>query len=288
MTAPKRLLVSFAHPDDESFGMGGAIAHYAQAGVDVHLICATNGEEGDVDPEFMDGFDSKVAVRLAELDCAAEKLGIKQVYKFGYRDSGMMGTAQNDHPDCLWQVDQDVLTGQVVEVIRRVQPQVVVTFDPYGGYGHPDHIAIHRATLAAFSAAGDPTRYPEQLSDDVQPYQPAKLYYAVFPRLFIRLGVWMTRLSGRDPRHMGRNNDMDFVAVLDAALPTHTRLDLRAEYDVWQEANACHASQASPRQQIPLLGTVQRWVFGRQSFFRAIPAANGQTSMEHDLFAGLD
>jgi LmbE family N-acetylglucosaminyl deacetylase len=268
--------------------MGGAIAHYTQAGVDVHLICATNGEEGDVDPEYLEGFDSKVDVRLAELDCAAEKLGIKQVYKFGYRDSGMMGAPENDLPYSLWQANPEVLTGQVVEIIRRVRPQVVVTFDPYGGYGHPDHIAIHRATLAAFAAAGDPARYPEQLTDGVQPYQPAKLYYTIFPRLFVRLAVWMTRLSGRDPRHMGRNNDMDFQAVLEATLPVHTRVDLRDDYDAWQAANACHASQSSPRQQVPVVSLLQRWLFGWQTFYRAEPAPNGHKGLERDLFEGLD
>ncbi len=286
--AARRLLVSFAHPDDESFGMGGAIARYAGQGVDVHLICATGGEEGDIPPDMALGDRSIAEVRLAELDCAARMLGIRQVVTLGYRDSGMMGTPQNQHPDCLWQADADLLTGQIVAVIRRVQPQVVVTFDPYGGYGHPDHIAIHRATVAAFHAAGEADQYPDQLAAGLAPYQPRKLYYTIFPRLFVRLAVWAMRLTGRDPRRMGRNHDLDFQAVIDASLPTHARLDLRAYYDIWQRANACHASQGGPGEMLPLLRPLARMVFGWQTFHRAWPEVNGRSSRERDLFEGLD
>ena len=283
----RRLLISFAHPDDETFGMGAAIAHYVGRGVQVDLICATNGEAGDVAPEFMRDFGSVAEVRLAELACAAEKLGLHEVVTFGYRDSGMMGTPDNDHPDALWQADPDILTGQVVEVIRRVRPQVVVTFDPYGGYGHPDHIAIHRATVAAFHAAGDPACYPDQLAAGLEPYQPQKLYYNTIPLIMIRLGVWMVRLTGGDPRRMGRNKDMDLQAVLDAALPVTTRLDLAACYDLWMDASACHASQQGPGSQIPLPRVLARRLFGRQTFFRAWPEMNGKTPREHDLFEGV-
>lgn len=282
-----RLLISFAHPDDETFGLGGAIAHYAARGVQVDLICATNGEAGDVAPEYMRGYDSVAEVRLAELACAAEKLGINQLFAFGYRDSGMMGTEGNNHPDALWQADDDVLTGQVVEVIRRVRPQVVITFDPYGGYGHPDHIAMHRATLAAFHAAGDPARYPDQLAAGLAPYQPQKLYYNTIPLLMIRLAVFGARLKGQDPRRMGRNNDLDMQAVLDAALPVTTRLDVADQYDLWMEASACHASQDGLNSGVPLPRAVTRRLFGRQAFFRAWPEVNGQASLERDLFEGV-
>ncbi len=287
-TSPQpRLLISFAHPDDETFGMGGAIAHYAARGAQVDLICATNGEAGDVAPEYLHGFDSVADVRLAELACAAEKLGIHQLFTFGYRDSGMMGTPGNDHPEALWQADPETLTGQVVEVIRRVRPQVVVTFDPYGGYGHPDHIAMHRATLAAFHAAGDPARYPDQIAAGLAPHQPQKLYYNTIPTLMIRLAVFAARLRGQDPRRMGRNNDLDMQAVLDAALPATTRLNVADQYDLWMEASACHASQDGLSSGTPLPRAVARRLFGRQAFYRAWPAVNGQTPAEDDLFAGL-
>lgn len=283
----RRLLIAYAHPDDESFGLGGTIARYAQAGVEVHLICATNGDLGDVPESYLARYGSVPEVRLAELHCAAEKLGIHQVHTFGYRDSGMMGAPENDHPDCLWQADMDTLTGQVVDVMRRVRPQVVITFDPYGGYGHPDHIAIHRAALRAFHEAGDDAHYPEQIAAGLAPFQPSRLYYSVFPRLMVRLGVWVARLRGEDPRRMGNNNDLDFQAVLDATLPSHARLDIRAFYDDWQEASACHASQQSLGNEFTLPRFIQRQVFGWQSFYRAWPEANGSARLERDLFNGV-
>ncbi len=191
------MLLVFAHPDDESFGMGGAIAYYAERGVAISLICSTNGDVGSVDPEYLAGFESVAALRKAELECAAQTLGIREVILFGYRDSGMMGSPDNAHPDCLWQADKDVLVGRIVREMRRIQPHVVVTFDPYGGYGHPDHIVMHRATTRAFHLAGDPTAYPEHAQEGLAPYQPAKLYYTTFPRWPLRLMIWQMRLRGR-------------------------------------------------------------------------------------------
>lgn len=282
-----RMLISYAHPDDETFGSGGMILNYAQAGVQVDLICATNGDVGTVDDEHLAGYDSIAALRMDELRCAAEKLGLRELFTFGYRDSGMMGSDDNEHPDCLWQEDQGELARRVTEVMRRVRPQVVITFDPYGGYGHPDHIAIHRATLQAFDEAGDPARYPEQLAAGLEPYQPQKLYYPVFPRSMVRLAVWLARLRGQDPRRMGRNNDLDFQAVLEATLPAHARLDLRTTYDEWQDAIPCHASQVSVGQSFSLPRWIARELFGRQKLYRARPVVENGAALEADLFAGV-
>ncbi len=287
-TADHRLLISFAHPDDESFGMGGAIAHYAERGVEIALICATNGDVGTVDPEFLEGYESIAALRLDELRCAADTLGIKDVVTFGYRDSGMMGTPENEHPDCLWQQDEDVVTGKIVREIRRFRPHVVVTFDPFGGYGHPDHIYMHRATTRAFHEAGDPEKYPEQIADGLAPYRPAKLYYSSFPRLPLRLRVWLTRLRGQDPRRMGRNGDLDLQAALEHALPVHARLNVAPYQPVWDAAAGCHASQQNPRETDSVLDQVRRFIFRHQEFTRAYPVPNGTDAIERDLFAGLD
>lgn len=283
----RRILIAYAHPDDETFGLGATIGHYVDTGVEVHLICATNGDAGEVDPQFLDRFDSIADLRLHELACAVEMLGIHQVYTFGYRDSGMMGTPDNDHPDSLWQADQNEVARRVVEVMRRVRPQVIITFDPFGGYGHPDHIAIHKATLQAYHEAGDPEKYPEQIAAGLEPFQPSRLYYSIFPRGLIRAAVWITRLMGQDPRHMGRNKDLDFQAVLDATLPIHVRLDSRRYYDLWQDASACHASQGSPRAMVPLPRAIARQFFGWQTFYQAEPALNGSGVQATDLFAGI-
>lgn len=283
----QRMLISFAHPDDEAFGMGGAIAYYAQRGVDIALICSTNGDVGTVDAEFLEGYDTIADLRLHELHCAAETLGISEVITFGYRDSGMMGTPDNNHPDCLWQADDDVVTGKIVREIRRLRPQVVVTFDPFGGYGHPDHITMHRTTTRAFHEAGNADNYPEQIAEGLEPFQPAKLYYTAFPRLPLQLRVWMVRLRGQDPRKLGRNQDLDLQAALDNTLPTHARLNVADYQDVWDAAADCHASQANPRDTQSVLDKMRRIIYRHQDFTRIYPAPNGQKSLERDLFAGI-
>jgi LmbE family N-acetylglucosaminyl deacetylase len=284
-----RMLLAFAHPDDESFGMGGAIAYYAERGVEISLICSTNGDVGTVDPEWLEKYETIAELRLAELRCAAEKLGIKNVITYGYRDSGMAGSPENEHPDCLIHADEDVVTGRIVRDIRTIRPHVVVTFDPYGGYGHPDHIYMHRVTTRAFYAAGNPLQFPEQLADGLAPYQPAKLYYNTFPRLPLRLMVWSVRLRGQDPRRMGKNQDLDLQAALDNHLPATTRLNIAAYQDVWDAAANCHASQENPRRNIQgFANRLARFVYRYQDFTRVHPPRNGRRErLERDMFAGI-
>ena len=284
----RRMLISFAHPDDESFGMGGAIAMYAQRGVSIALICSTNGDVGTVDAEFLQGFETVGELRLHELACAAETLGIKELITFGYRDSGMMGTPDNEHPGCLWKADPDVVTGRIVREIRRIRPQVIVTFDPFGGYGHPDHIFMHRATTRAFHAAGDPAQFPDQLTGGLEAYQPAKLYYSTFPKLPLRLMLLTARLRGEDPRHMGKNRDLDLQAALDKTLPAHARINVGAFQTAWDAAAGCHASQQNPRQTNGFFSRLQRLVFRHQDFTRAWPEPKPGEPLERDLFAGVN
>jgi len=283
----RRLLLSFAHPDDESFGMGGAIAYYAQRGVTISLICSTNGDVGSVDDEHLSGYDSVAALRLAELECAAGTLGIREVITFGYRDSGMMCTPVNAHPDCLWQADDAAVVGRIVREIRRLRPQVIVTFDPFGGYGHPDPIFMHRATTRAFHQAGDPTAYPEHGAENLAPYRPAKLYYTAFPRMPLRLMIWQMRLRGQDPRHMGKNGDLDLQAALDSQLPTHARIPVGRYQTAWDTAAGCHASQQNLRQSRSLTEKISRLFFRHQAFTRAWPEPVPGERREHDLFAGV-
>ncbi|MDX1993747.1 MAG: PIG-L family deacetylase [bacterium] len=279
----RRLLIAFAHPDDESFGLGALIAKYVKAGVDVYYICATNGDVGTVSPELLEGYESIRALRLAELDCASEILGFKQVFKFGYKDSGMMGSTENSDPDCLWctwnTTPADV-TRRVVEVIREVRPQVVITFNKYGGYGHPDHIAIQRATTEAFTLAGDAAYQ----TDGQQPFQPQKLYYNNIPTLMLRIGIALMRLRGKDPRKLGRNQDIDLLKILENVEPSHTRVDVSAYLDDWDRASACHVSQGGGR-----AGFFPRWLRKRmgirQGFTRVSPAPGHNRVDEYDLFA---
>ena len=173
-----KLLACFAHPDDEAFGTGGTLARYAAQGHAVHLVCATRGEAGEIaDPEFATPL-TLGAVREAELRCAAETMGIAEPIFLNYRDSGMAGTPENDDPRAFINIPAERVIAQLVQIIRQVKPEVVVTFEPFGGYGHPDHIAIHRHTVAAFHAAADPDQYPEM----GKAWQAQRLYYTAIPR----------------------------------------------------------------------------------------------------------
>jgi LmbE family N-acetylglucosaminyl deacetylase len=259
-----------AHPDDESFGMGGTLAWYAQQGVEIHLICATKGEAGEVDPEFLEGFDSIASRRESELLCAAEHLGIKKVHFLGYRDSGMAGSPDNQHPDAFINAPVETITGLVVAYIREFKPDIVLTFDPVGGYHHPDHIHIQQATTAAFEASGD----PDQFQDLGSPFQPAKLYYHVFPRGFIRTVVKVLKLIGQDPTKFGRNQDIDLERLAgDEDYPPHVRINYRKVSHLKAQASGCHASQLSFSTQSPLLQRLTRWFNAtKDTFMQAAPA----------------
>lgn len=284
----KRMLLVFAHPDDESFGMGATIARYADEGAQIDLICATNGDAGTVDAEDLDGYDSVAELRVAELMCAAEMLGLHHVYRFNYRDSGMAGSPDNDHPDALVKADREELVGRIVRVIREVRPQVVVTFDAYGAYGHPDHILMHETTVAAYHIAGDPNCYPEQLADGLEPYQPQRLYAVSRGRveqLTLRMGILWMRLRGQDPRRVGRNKDIDFVAVAEHHYPAHAQINVRRYLEAWNEASGCHSSQGGGLGSM-LPNWAQRLVFGHQMFTQLAPPPTAGRAVR-DLFEGV-
>src|SRR5512140_280651 len=179
------LLAVLAHPDDESFGMGGTLAYYASQGQAVYLVCATRGEVGEVAPEMLDGFGSIAELRESELRCAAGVLGLAGVFFLDYRDSGMTGSPDNQHPKALAAQPVEAVAAKVAHYIRQLKPEVVLTFDPIGGYRHPDHVAIHNATVHAFELAGDPGFAP----DDLAPYAPKRLFFHVYPKRLLRWAV---------------------------------------------------------------------------------------------------
>jgi len=278
----RRFLLSLAHPDDETFGSGGLVARYVAEGAAVYLICATNGDVGTVPPEMLNGYPSVAELRLAELDCASAILGFKKVFKLGYKDSGMMNSETCNDPTCLWQAPREQVARRVVEVIREVKPQVVLTFDPYGGYGHPDHITIQRATTDAFQLAGDAS----YVTGEQAPYAPQKLYYTAFPKTLFRIYIGLARLKGQDTRRLGRNRDLDLQAVLDNIKPVHTQINVRDYIEIWDRANTCHASQIGggfPR--LPLM--VRKRIGHKQGFTRVYPAPAHNSVDEDDLFAGV-
>ena len=280
---PRTLLAVFAHPDDESFGAGGTLALYARRGCRVVLLCATRGEAGTVDPQFMRGFPSVAALREAELRCAAQHLGLDAVHFLGYRDSGMPGTGDNVHPDAQIAHPVEEVAARIVKHIREIRPDVVLTFDPVGGYRHPDHIHVHQATNLAFERAADPAFHPES----GVPFQPRALFYHVFPHKFLRMLTRLMPVFGIDPRRFGRNKDIDLKALTEFEFPVHVRIDTSTVAGAKAEAGACHASQGGIQMRGGLMGLVVRAMGGHESYMRAFPPIEGKYRVHHDLFEGI-
>lgn len=279
----KILLAVLAHPDDESFGLGGTLALYAKRGYHTYLICATRGEAGTVDAEHLHGFKNIADMRTAELDCAAGHLGLKDVFYLGYRDSGMTGSSDNQHPDAQIQHPVGEVAGRVVKYIRELKPDVVLTFDPIGGYKHPDHIHIHNATVLAFEKANNASFHPEA----GLPFQPRGLYFQVFPRGFLKWATRLMPLFGKDPAKWGRNGDINLKELADVDFPVHVRLDVRTVSEVKNEAAACHSSQGGGQMRRGLMGFVSRAFGEHEDYMRAHPPVEGNFKRLNDLFDGI-
>ncbi|NUM43117.1 MAG: PIG-L family deacetylase [Anaerolineales bacterium] len=285
VSEPKTLVVILAHPDDESFGMGGTLALYARQGAKVYYICMTGGESGTVDPHFLEKYSSIADLRYDELKCASEKLGLAGFLMAGYRDSGMPGTPDNAHPAALVNQPVEAVAARLVHFIRELRPQVIVTHDPIGGYKHPDHIATHHAVLRAFHTAGDASAYP---AEPLPPFAPQKLYYTTFPKMWMRLLVWLMPLFGQNPRRFGRNKDIDILSLVEEGdFPIHTRVDYTAVAGIRDAASACHASQLEggpPRR--GLVSWLFRLMRQKDTYMRAHPPAENSLR-ERDLFEGV-
>ena len=278
----KTILAVLAHPDDETFGLGGTLAFYAQKGFDVYYACATRGEVGSADAEYMQGFKDTAEMRTDELNRAAKILGLKDVFFLGYRDSGMPGSEDNKHPNAQVAHSIDEVAGNVVKYIRELKPEVVLTFDPIGGYKHPDHIHIHQATKLAFEKADDASFHPEA----GLPFKPRALYYQVFPRGFLKWAIRLMPLFGKDPKKFGRNSDIDLTDLL-VDFPIHVRMDIRSVREVKRRASAQHASQGGMQTRRGVLGLIAK-VFGeREDYMRAYPPVNGSFGRKRDLFDGI-
>ena len=280
MSKEKPVILSvLAHPDDESFGMGGTLALYARRGADVYLICATRGEVGTVDDEHMKGFASTAEMRESELRCAAGHLGLKGVFFLDYRDSGMPGSPENQHPDAQVAHPVDEVAGKVVRYMRELKPDVVLTFDPIGGYRHPDHIHIHNATVLAFEKADDASFHPQAGS----PFKPGKLYFHTFSRGLLRLIVGFMPLFGKDPTKVGRNNDIDLKSLAEVDFPTHARIDIHSVVPIKAKASACHASQGGSTMGQGIMSILAQ-IFGQsESYMQAYPPVLPGAKVKNDL-----
>ncbi len=190
------LMTVHAHPDDETIGTGGAMAKAVAAGHRVVLITCTRGEMGDIVVPDMDTPENHRRlgeIRAGELERAMAVLGVTEWENLGYHDSDMMGRPGNRDPRTFWQADLDEAVGRLVWFVRRYQPDVMTTYNDFGGYGHPDHIRTHLVAVGAFERAGDPAWYPEQLAPayggtgpveaegGFAPWAPSKLYEQAIP-----------------------------------------------------------------------------------------------------------
>ncbi len=285
MAIKKSLLGVYAHPDDEQ-GVSGLMMKYARAGVDVTLICATRGEAGEIAPGVDATPETLGRVRENEMRCAAQRIGIEHLHFLDYRDSGMMGTPENNDPRSLWRADLFEIAAQVVRIVRQHQPQVLLTFDANGGYGHPDHIKMHQAALMAYFVAGDPRAYPEQLTNGIAAWTPSKLYWTAFPRSRFEKYRQMAEASGVDL-------SVPMKEFLKRAQPDEvitTRISVPEFVDAKLDALRCHASQLSPNSfwsKIPI--EIRKEGIRVESLVRAesrVPVSNGV--VEEDLFVGVE
>lgn len=281
-TRARRILSVLAHPDDEAFGMGGTLALYAMRGAEVYLACATLGEAGDIPPDFLHEQLSSADLRENELDCSADALTLKQVFKLGFRDSGMAGSPDNKHPDALVARPVEEAVERIAEVMRQVRPHVVITFDPVGGYYHPDHIRIHEATVLAFE------RVRQELAT-TDPRALSRLYYHTMPKSSVKFAIFWMRLQGKDPRKGGRNGDIDLVQIASQSFPVHIKINYRPVLKQREEAAACHASQGGGQKPFGLSAWLIR-LFSRpiDRFMQAYPEPAPNQRVKNDLFWGMN
>jgi LmbE family N-acetylglucosaminyl deacetylase len=280
------LMAVFAHPDDESFGTGGTLARYgADRDVRVVLVCATRGEAGEISDSNLATPERLGEVREEELRCACRTMGVDAVHFLDYRDSGMAGMPQNLDPRALTMAGFDEAVGKIVAHIRRERPDVLVTFDVTGGYGHPDHIAVHYHAKAAFAAAADPERYPEHIKAGLQPHQTKKLYYTAIPRRFFQaVAEKMIELGVEIPeRYLQRLNGP--FGLPDEACTTD--LYVQDFWDVKQAAVQCHATQLNPDSIFAMLPPEVMHELQAWECFQLAESYVGADEGSHDLFTGL-
>ena len=285
MGNPPTLLAVHAHPDDESIAMGGTLARYAAAGARTVLVCCTRGEEGEIHDPALDPAEAAPhlgAIRERELRAAAAILGVDDadVRVLPYRDSGMAGTPANRRPDSFVNADPDEAAERVAAIIRETRPGVVVTYDPGGGYGHPDHRKAHRITLDAIARAG-------RGGDGGPAWSVPKLYYTVVS-LEALLAV-NTEMRARGLATPFREDEHAFdirqLAVSDDAITA--RIDVARYLDLAHRARRAHRTQLTDGD--PLLALppdLAARVFAVESYIRAftlVPAPD----REDDLFAAL-
>ena len=295
-TPPLTLLTIHAHPDDEASKGAPTCARYRAEGVATVLVCCTGGEEGDLhNPALaepggpfhgLEGDDRKAKMaelRPLELARSVEVIGFSEAVMLGYRDSGMKDDPANEHADSFHRAPLDEAVGRLVAVIRRMRPQVIMTYgDDQRGYPHPDHVKVHDISNPAFERAGDPSWYPEA----GEPWQPSKLYYTVWSRARM-LGVHeaLLRLRGSSPF------DEKWFERPDNDHRITTKIDVRDYMWARSESLRAHATQVDPTEAwwFGLTDAELAEVYPWEDWELARSTVGGPPAgeLEHDLFAGV-
>lgn len=294
MSDNRRLLLVHAHPDDESIGTGATMAKYVADGAQVTLVTCTLGDEGEIlVPELAHlashDQDKLAGHRLEELAEAMARLGVTDYRILGgigaYRDSGMIGTAPNERPDTFWQADLLDAAKHLVKIIRETKPQVMVTYDDFGGYGHPDHIQAHRVATYALTLAGVSSFAPELGA----PWKVAKFYWTAFPVSVIRAGIEALRAKGEETGFAAQDPDDIPFACPDEFITTI--IDAGDFVEQKFAALRAHETQISTDSGFfALSNNLGAQVMGFE-YFRLASGELGpldSSGHETDLFAGID
>ncbi|MFK0254504.1 N-acetyl-1-D-myo-inositol-2-amino-2-deoxy-alpha-D-glucopyranoside deacetylase [Streptomyces sp. NPDC090445] len=290
----RRLLFVHAHPDDESINNGVTMAKYAAEGAHVALVTCTLGEEGEVIPPGLahlaaDRDDTLGTHRIGELAAAMAELGVTDHRFLGgpgrFRDSGMMGLEQNQRPGSFWSADVDEAAAYLVEVIRELRPQVLVTYDPDGGYGHPDHIQAHRVATRAVELAAEPA-YRRDLGD---PHAVGKVYWNRVPRSVVEEGFARLRAAGTKTPFPGLASPEDVPGVVADELITAEIAAGEPAVAAKAAAMRAHATQiAVDGPFFALSNDLAQPLFARE-YYELVQGSPGAPAgeREHDLFAGV-
>jgi N-acetyl-1-D-myo-inositol-2-amino-2-deoxy-alpha-D-glucopyranoside deacetylase len=274
------LLAVHAHPDDESISTGGILAKYSAKGFRTILAYGTGGEAGDIlNPEFVapkPGLNIK-EIRAIELAAAVKVLTVGTVYFLGYRDSGMAGSPENHHPQAFAQADIQEATARLVEIIRRVRPHVIVTYNEKGTYLHPDHIMANKVTLRAFQASGDAQF---EIGEALGLWQPAKLYYTAIPREKIRRMYRIVKERGEEPGF-----DPEVIGTPEEKISTV--VDVRQYLSQKLKALNCHQSQMNPNSVIRRMSEELREEVMGYEHFECVHGCPAAATKESDLFEGI-